>query len=125
MFIGHFAAAFAGKAAAAKANLGVRIAAAQLPDLLWPIFLLLGWESVEISPGETTLTPPAFTSYPISHSLLTVALWGAVAGVLYFAFKRDSQGEAASRPWSSATRSSTGSPTGPTLTIPALPSPLA
>ena len=41
------------------------------------IFLVLGWERVRIEPGNTAFTPLAFDSYPISHSLLTLGLWGS------------------------------------------------
>jgi len=44
MFIGHFAVGFAAKRAAPKVSLGVLIGAACVLDLLWPVFLLLGWE---------------------------------------------------------------------------------
>jgi hypothetical protein len=53
------------------------------PDLIWPFFLKLGWESVRIDPGNTAFTPLAFDSYPISHSLVTTIGWGAVLGLLY------------------------------------------
>jgi hypothetical protein len=46
------------------------IAAPNLLDLLWPIFLLLGWEEVRIDPGNTPFTPLDFVSYPYSHGLL-------------------------------------------------------
>jgi membrane-bound metal-dependent hydrolase YbcI (DUF457 family) len=82
MFIGHFAAAMAAKRAAPRVSLGWLVAAAQLPDLLWPALLLAGVERARIAPGDTAFTPLAFEHYPWSHSLLTVALWGGVlAGV--------------------------------------------
>lgn len=39
MFIGHSALAFGAKRAARRASLGVLVAAAQLCDLIWPIFV--------------------------------------------------------------------------------------
>src|SRR5207302_10549546 len=83
MFLGHFAVGFALKRAAPRTSLGVLIAAPQLLDLLWPVFLLLGWERVRIDPGNTAMTPLAFDSYPISHSLLMSVVWGLVLGLLY------------------------------------------
>jgi hypothetical protein len=71
MFVGHFAVGFASKRLAPRASLGVLMAAPTLADLLWPIFLALGWEKVRIDPGNTAVTPLDFVSYPISHSLLT------------------------------------------------------
>ncbi|HET7234444.1 MAG TPA: metal-dependent hydrolase [Longimicrobium sp.] len=88
MFIGHAAAALAGKRAAPRTSLGVLLAAATFLDLLWPILLLLGRERVEIDPANTAFTPLDFVHYPISHSLLTVLGWSLAAGVLYFAATR-------------------------------------
>ena len=82
MFIGHYGAGFALKRATPGLSLGWLLAAVQLPDLLWPIFLLSGWEYVAIDPGNTRVTPLAFESYPYSHSLLLVAVWGAAFGAL-------------------------------------------
>jgi hypothetical protein len=89
MFLGHFGVALAAKKAAPKASLGLLVLAAQLADLLWPIFLLLGWEQVRIAPGITRVTPLEFTSFPYSHSLVAQLLWGIALGVVYFAFRRD------------------------------------
>jgi hypothetical protein len=88
MFIGHFALAFAAKRVEPSVSLGTGFAAAQLPDVLWPYFLLAGVEHVTIAPGSTAFTPLRFDSYPISHSLLTVAGWGVLAGGLHWWRKR-------------------------------------
>jgi membrane-bound metal-dependent hydrolase YbcI (DUF457 family) len=83
MFIGHIAVGLASKRAAPKASLGALTAAALLPDLLWPIFLLTGWEEVWIQPGNTAFTPLAFVHYPWSHSLAAVAAWAALFALGY------------------------------------------
>ncbi|HEV7590573.1 MAG TPA: hypothetical protein VGO40_20865 [Longimicrobium sp.] len=88
MFIGHAAAALLGKRAAPRTSLGVLLGAATFLDLLWPVFLLLGWERVRIAPGNTAFTPLDFVSYPISHSLLAAIGWSVAAGVLYYAVTR-------------------------------------
>ncbi|HSG99381.1 MAG TPA: metal-dependent hydrolase [candidate division Zixibacteria bacterium] len=88
MFIGHFGVAFAAKRAAPDVNLGVLFAAAQLIDLVWPLLLLAGVERVRIAPGDTAFTPLEFTHYPYTHSLLTVALWAALAGGAYWLWRR-------------------------------------
>lgn len=88
MFIGHAAAALAGKRAAPRTSLGVLLGAAVFLDLLWPVFLLLGWERVEIRPGVTAANPLDFVSYPISHSLLTSLGWSLLAGGVYYAVTR-------------------------------------
>ena len=85
MFIGHFGLAFAAKKAAPRTSLGTLIMAAQFLDLIWPIFLLLGLERVEIDPGNTAVTPLNFVSYPLSHSLLAAVGWACLfAGIYWF-----------------------------------------
>lgn len=88
MFIGHFAVSFAAKGLAPAVSLGTLFLAAQLADLLWPNFVLFGLESFTISPGATVVTPLEFVSYPYSHSLLALAIWGAAAGLLHRGFGR-------------------------------------
>jgi hypothetical protein len=83
MFIGHLAVSFAAKRAVPGVSLAVLVAAALLADLLWPVFLMAGIEHVLIDPGNTTFTPLDFVSYPYSHSLALLAVWGAVFGLVY------------------------------------------
>lgn len=92
MFIGHFALAFAAKRAAPKTSLGVLFAACQLPDLIWPILLLLGWERVRIAPGDTAFSPLAFEHYPITHSLLATLAWAVAAALAYGLWSRSRVG---------------------------------
>ena len=89
MFIGHFAAGMAGKALAPRASLGTYVAAAIFLDLLWPVFLLAGIETVRIVPGILPFSPFDFVSYPWSHSLLFAAIWSVVFGGVYHAIRRD------------------------------------
>jgi hypothetical protein len=88
MFLGHYAAAFAAKKFAPKASLGTLILAGQLLDLVWPIFLLLGFEHVRINPGSTKVTPLDFYHYPFTHSLLAAVVWGLAFALIYFYFTR-------------------------------------
>lgn len=83
MFIGHIALGFAAKRLNARPSLALYVTAALFPDVLWPVFLFLGWERVVIAPGDTRFTPLAFVSYPISHSLLMTVVWGTLVGWLY------------------------------------------
>lgn len=92
MFLGHFGAGFAAKAAAPRVSLGTLFLAAQWVDLLWPTLLLAGLERVEIAPGATRVTPLDFVSYPISHSLLAVVLWGVLFAGLAWAVRRSARG---------------------------------
>jgi hypothetical protein len=92
MFIGHFGVGFGVKKAAPAVSLGTLLLAAQLVDLLWPVFLLLGLESVRIDPGNTAGTPLDFVAYPFTHSLLTGVGWGLLLGLAYFALRRNERG---------------------------------
>lgn len=78
MFVGHLAVALAGKRASPETSLGWYVAAATAADLLWPVFLLVGVEQAHIVPGATAFTPLVFDSYPWSHSLLMLVVWGSL-----------------------------------------------
>jgi len=88
MFIGHFGLGFGAKTASPSVSLGTLFLAAQFADLLWPTFLLLGIERVEIDPGATVMTPLNFVSYPYSHSLLALSVWGVLFAGVYIAVRR-------------------------------------
>jgi hypothetical protein len=64
MFIGHFAVGFAAEKFAPRTSMAVLLAAPLFLDLLWPVFLLLGWEHVRIDPGNTRFTPLDWFDYP-------------------------------------------------------------
>jgi cation transport ATPase len=86
MFLGHYGVAFALKRAEPKLSLGTLFVAAQLLDLLWGIFVLLGWEHARIVPGNTAVTPLEFWDYPISHSLIGALAWSIVAAACYYSW---------------------------------------
>ncbi|MGE0616599.1 MAG: hypothetical protein AB7P04_13270 [Bacteriovoracia bacterium] len=88
MFIGHFALGFAAKKVAPRTSLGTLLLSVGFVDVLWPFFLLLGWEQVRIDPGNTAVTPLDFVSYPLSHSLLASVGWALLFGAVYFGFTR-------------------------------------
>jgi hypothetical protein len=79
MFVGHLAAAFAAKKVEPGLPLGAAVAASFGIDLLWPVLLLFGLETVRVSPGDTAFTSLAFEAYPWSHSLLAVFGWSLLA----------------------------------------------
>lgn len=83
MFIGHYALGLAAKRILPKTSLGWLIAAPTFADLIWPLFLLLGWEQVTVVPGPNPFLLLRFDSYPISHSLLGLLGWGLLLGALY------------------------------------------
>lgn len=92
MFLGHYAVAFVAKRLVPNISLGTMILAAQLMDILWPIFLLLGIEHVAIQPGITAASSFNFYDYPYSHSLLGSLIWSAVLGLVFFALRRSPKG---------------------------------
>ncbi|HZR08327.1 MAG TPA: hypothetical protein VFA79_07085 [Myxococcales bacterium] len=92
MFIGHFALALAAKPVSPRTSLGTLFAATQLADLVWPILLLLGVETVRVDPGNTAFTPLDFASYPWTHSLLMALVWAAAFALAYFARTRLARG---------------------------------
>jgi membrane-bound metal-dependent hydrolase YbcI (DUF457 family) len=87
MFIGHFAMGLMAKRVTPQVSLGWLFTAPLLLDVLWPVFLLLGLETVRIDPGNTTVTPLDLHDYPYSHSLGMSLVWaiayGAVLGHFY------------------------------------------
>jgi hypothetical protein len=64
MFIGHYAVGMAAKRVAPKASLGVLILSAELLDLLWPMFSLLGLEHARFEPGATAMEDTRQSSKP-------------------------------------------------------------
>jgi len=82
MFVGHLALALSGKRISRDTSLVWFMIAANLVDLIWPLFLLAGIERVRIDPGNTAFTPLAFEWYPWTHSLLMGAAWGVALGAL-------------------------------------------
>jgi hypothetical protein len=80
MLVGHFAVAFVGKRIEPEICLGTLVLAAMLPDILWPIFSIARIEYVAAAPG---VTESAVFEVPFSHSLLMVAIWGALFAAAY------------------------------------------
>ena len=84
MFVGHLAVSLGAKVVEPKAPLSALVAASFGLDLLWPLLLLAGVETVSVAPGNTAFTPLAFESYPWSHSLLMAVVWGVLGWVLAY-----------------------------------------
>lgn len=83
MFIGHLALGFAAKRVTPRVSLAMLLLASQWADTLWPVLIAIGVEQVRVDPGNTAFTPLDFVSYPYSHSLVALALWGLMIGVAY------------------------------------------
>jgi len=88
MFVGHYALGLAAKQLAPRTSLGALIAAPILLDLLWPIFLLAGWEYVSIAPNPNPFLRLQFDVYPISHGLVAVIGWATLFASIYFGVAR-------------------------------------
>ncbi len=82
MFVGHLAVALGAKKVDPDVPLGAAVAGAFGLDLIWPVLLLLGLETVRVNPGDTAFTNLAFDAYPWSHSLLTVIAWSGLAAFI-------------------------------------------
>jgi len=94
MFIGHIATALAAKKVDRRPSLGTYLLAATLPDVLFSLLLLGGWEQVQIAPGHTAMMAMAFPHYPYSHSLVGVLVAGVVLAVLYWVLRRHTKAAA-------------------------------
>jgi hypothetical protein len=92
MFIGHFAVGFAAKKFAPRTSMAFLLAARLFLDMLWPIFVLAGWEQVRIDPGDTRYTLLDFVHYPWSHSLLMSIVWATLLALLYHRIAGDRTG---------------------------------
>ncbi len=91
MFIGHLAIGFASKRVLPRESLPVLLAAPLFLDLLWPLFLATGLESVHIDPGNTAVTPLDLHDFPYSHSLLMAVVWSVLFGLGFFLLRRDAR----------------------------------
>jgi membrane-bound metal-dependent hydrolase YbcI (DUF457 family) len=86
MFIGHPAVGFASTRLAPRTPLVWLVTAPIFLDLLWPLFLVTGLESVKIQPGYTVVTPLDLHDYPYSHSLAAAVVWSLLFAAAYLAF---------------------------------------
>jgi membrane-bound metal-dependent hydrolase YbcI (DUF457 family) len=85
MFIGHPAVGFASARLAPRTPLVWLLSAPLFLDLLWPLFLVTGLESVAIQPGYTVVTPLDLHDYPYSHSLAAAVVWSLLFAAAYLA----------------------------------------
>ena len=81
MGVGHAAVALAASKSAPRMNVGWLIFSAFLADFLLGIFSLLGLEHASVPPDFAARHYFLFT-FPYSHGLVPLLLWGAVAGFL-------------------------------------------
>jgi len=81
MFVGHYAAALAAKAAEPRAPLWTYVAGAQLVDIGWSVLIMTGGERVRIDPN---LQGSSLVLYhmPWTHSLPGALTWSVAAALL-------------------------------------------
>lgn len=85
MFIGHYAPAFALKAAPTKIPLWHYFVAAQFLDYLWAVCILTGIEKARIAPGFLAASSLDLYFMPYTHSLAAAAFWSAAGAAIYHA----------------------------------------
>jgi hypothetical protein len=83
MFAGHVGAALVIGSAERRVNVGAFVFAALLLDVLLWLFVLLGWESVDL-PANFAHSHQAEFVFPYSHGLLASSAWSALAGAVAF-----------------------------------------
>ena len=86
MFLGHYGLAFALKRAEPRLSLPALFAATQWVDLMWMIFVAMGWEHVNLVPHYLAASHFEFVDYPVTHSLLAAVVWALVVGGVYYSW---------------------------------------
>jgi hypothetical protein len=77
MFLGHYGVGFAAKRFAPNVSLGTLLFASQFVDLVWPILVIAGVETVRIDPGNTAVVHLTLNSpLPESATLYSVTVTG-------------------------------------------------
>jgi hypothetical protein len=98
MFVGHYSASFALKAAKPAIPLWVLFLAVQAVDIGWGTLVLLGVEHASYVPGFTKAFPLDLAYMPYTHSLVAGLIWAAACAALYLVWrKRDGVGAAQGR----------------------------
>ena len=81
MFVGHYAAALAAKAAQPKAPLWTYVLGAQLVDVAWSGLVLAGVEKLSLDPSLPG-SPLVLFHMPYTHSLPGAVVWAVAAGLV-------------------------------------------
>ncbi|HVZ98703.1 MAG TPA: hypothetical protein VG841_00145 [Caulobacterales bacterium] len=90
MFVGHYAVAFAIKAAAPKTPLWTTVAGCQLIDIAWSVFIMSGVEHASVDPSLPGSKLVLF-DMPYTHSLPAALLWSAAWGGFAMALLRQTR----------------------------------
>jgi hypothetical protein len=91
MFVGHYAAALVLRPLKKSPSLPVLFVAVQLMDILFFSFVLLGTESLRLTPGITAMNPLDLYNMPFSHGLGGVLVQSAIFGLLIAALMGEGQ----------------------------------
>ena len=81
MLAGHYSAAFVAKAVAPRAPFWALVLAAQLVDVFWAGFVLLGVEHLRLDPALPS-NPLDLYHMPWTHSLPAAIAWSVAAGAI-------------------------------------------
>lgn len=81
MFIGHYAPAFAAATSPKSPRLAALFVAAQLVDIAFFSFLILGVEKMRMLPGATVMNAMDLYDMPWTHSLAGAIGWGALFAI--------------------------------------------
>jgi hypothetical protein len=92
MSVGHYAPSFLTKRADQSVPLWVLFLAAQLVDVFWEVFVLVGIEHVRIVPGFTKSNPLDLYHMPYTHRLRGSLAWATLAAAGYALVTRNRRG---------------------------------
>jgi hypothetical protein len=88
MFIGHYAPAFIAATLPKAPRLGTLFIAAQLVDLAFFIFVIIGVEEMRLTPGITAMNALDLYSMPYTHSLLGSLVFGGGTTIVVWPIMR-------------------------------------
>ena len=89
MFIGHYSVAFVAATSPRAPRLGTLFVAAQLIDLGFFTFVLLGIEHMRLVPGVTTMNAMDLYDMPWTHSFIGALGWATGFAGLIWLWRRD------------------------------------
>jgi hypothetical protein len=88
MFIGHYGPAFVAATSRKAPRLGTLFIAAQLVDLAFFSFLLVGVEHMRLVPGITAMNPMDLYDMPWTHSMVGALAWSGGFALLIWLWRR-------------------------------------
>ncbi|NNU16261.1 hypothetical protein HK107_08000 [Parvularcula sp. ZS-1/3] len=88
MFVGHYAAAFAGRAASVAVPLWVLFFGVQFVDFLWAGFILTGIEEARVVDGFVEASNLDLHHMPYTHSLVGSLFWSVIFAAGYVLIAR-------------------------------------